>query len=261
LVIVREIGDRGGEGDVLTNLGIVYQRLGQYPRAFTTFQESLRIHEALGILESLWLTQRDLASVEVQLNQPASAITHYEQALDTIKALRAGLTEKAQKLSFMQNKLYVYDELITLLHDLHQQHPNNGYDRKALDIFERKQGRVFLEEMGQSGARNFAGLPEPITQRERDLETQLEQTRTQLADERAKLITEQQKALIQTLEARENTLHAEQAALQEQIKTDYPDYYALKYPTPVALEDLQHTVLQPGELLLVYSVMKEKTCL
>lgn len=106
---------------------------------------------------------------------------------------------------------------------------------------------MFLEEMGQSGARNFAGIPEGLLQKEVDLENQIEQTRKQLVDQRSKPITEQNKELVQALEHRETTLHTEQAALQAQIKTDYPDYYALKYPKPVVLLDLQHNILQSGE--------------
>ena len=115
--------------------------------------------------------------------------------------------------------------------------------------------------MGQSGARNFAGIPEDILQHELDLDTQLEQTRKQLSDQRAKIITEQNKELIKDLEEREKMLLSDQTALQAQIKTDYPDYYALRYPKPAALADLQQNVLQPGELLVIYGVMKEKTCL
>ena len=144
---------------------------------------------------------------------------------------------------------------------LHQKYLDKGYDHKALEIFERKQGRMFLEEMGQSGARLFAGIPEALLQHELDLETRLEQTRKQLVDERSKIITAQHKELIQTLEEREISFLAEQIALQEQMKTEYPDYYALKYPKPATLEALQQDVLQPGELMLVYGVMKKKTLL
>ena len=31
---------------------------------------------------------------------------------------------------------------------MHQKYPNQNYDRKALEVFERKQGRIFLEEIG-----------------------------------------------------------------------------------------------------------------
>jgi len=261
LEIAREIGDRLGEGVALTNLGLMCKYLGQYQEAHTILQDSIDIHTAIGNIKFLWRAQRGLGSIEVHLNQHKSAITHYEQALNTIENLRTGLTEKEHKLSFMQRKMFVYDELIDLLQDLHQKHPNKGYDRKALEIFERKQGRVFLEEMGQSGARLFAGIPEILTQHELDLDLQLEQTLTQLGDKRAKMITKQNKELIQNLEERENTLLVEQEALQNTIKTEYPDYYALRYPKPVALADLQQHVLQPGELMLVYGVMQEKTCL
>lgn len=261
LTIRFDIGDRLGQGSTLNNISGHYLKLGHYQQAYRAFRTSADINKVLGTRDELWMAQRGLAAVEFQLNQPESAIEHYEQALDTIEVLRAGLTEKEYKLSFIQDKLYVYDELIELLQSLHKRHPDKNYDRKALEIFERKQGRVFLEEIGKSGARLFAGLPEAITQKERDLEFQLEQVRNQLSDEHAKSITEQNHYLIKTLEERENMLVAEQTTLEEQIKTDYSDYYALKYPRPASLTELRENVLQPGELMLVYGVMEEKTVL
>jgi CHAT domain-containing protein len=56
-------------------------------------------------------------------------------------------------------------------------------------------------------------------------------------------------------------LVTEQTTLQERIKTTYPDYYALKYPQPASFAELQQDFLQPGELLLVYNVMEERTIL
>lgn len=259
LTIARELDNRPSEGIILLNLGTLYYEMKQLQEASRTLQDSINIFQDIGRPDGLWPAQRWLASIAVELKQPESAVIHYEQALDTIEQVRGGLTEKEHKLSFIQNKLDVYDELIDLLQDLHKQHPDKGYDRKALEIFERKQGRVFLEEMGKSGARLFAGIPEDITQHEADLENQLTQTREQLADERSKLITEQNKDLIREFEVREQKLIAEQQALQEQIKTEYPNYYALKYPKPVELTDLRQNVLQPGELLLIYSVMKDHT--
>ncbi len=261
LAIKRDIGDRQGEGTDLSNIGAVYRERGQYEQAYQTLRASLEICHEVGAVRFLWIAQSELAAVEAQLEKYDEAIGHYEQALETIETTRAGLSEKDIKTSFMQDKLFVYDELIALFQTLHDKYPDEGYDRKALEIFERKQGRVFLEEMGKSGARLFAGLPESISQREFELETQLEQSRKQLADERAKVITNQNKDRIKKLEQREKTLKSEQEALQATIKTDYPDYYALKYPKPVTLSELQQNVLQPDELLLIYGVMQENTLL
>jgi CHAT domain-containing protein len=264
LVITREIGDKKGISMNLTNLGVVYDDLGQYPKAIDYYQQALVIQREIGVIS--WLTYRGLASAEAHLQLYDDAIKHYEQALDNIEELRSSLT-KEHKLSFMQRKLYVYDELIALLQSLHQKQPEKGYDRKAIETFERKQGRVFLEEMGQSGARRFVGLPKEISEGELSLEKQLAQTQQQLADEQAKPVAAlagevvQNKALIKTLEQRQQQLQNELDALQEQIRTDYPDYYALKYPQPVHSDTLQKEVLQDEELMLVYAVMEDSTTL
>ncbi|MGA9756059.1 MAG: CHAT domain-containing protein, partial [Desulfobaccales bacterium] len=73
--------------------------------------------------------------------------------------------------------------------------------------------------------------PQPDPQRLQILETELQQTREAL----------------QTLKG--------------ELQTKYPDYYALKYPQPAKPEELQTQVLQPGEVLLIYGVMQDKTCL
>jgi CHAT domain-containing protein/Tfp pilus assembly protein PilF len=261
LRIWRELGNRDGEGLTLTNLGLAYSGAGQYEQAAEKFQESIRIREELGVLVKAWRAQRGLAEVEVHRKHPETAITYYEQALASIETLRAGLAEEDYRLAFMQDKLYVYDELIALLQTLHQQYPDKGYDRKALEVFERKQGRVLLEQLGKTGTRRFAGLPEEISQKELDLETRLAQTREQLAEERANAAKAQNLPLIQELEQRENTLKVEQTALREQLKSEYPSYYALKYPQPVTAENLQQHVLQPDDVMFVYDVMRDQTIL
>ena len=261
LAASREIGDNHLEAICLGNIGVEYRSLKQFQKARTFFQGSLTIHANQGNLDLWWKAQSGLASVEVKLNHSETAIMLYEQALDSIETMRGEVSEKELKLSFMQDKLFVYDEFIDLLRDLHEKYPHKGYDRKALEIFERKQGRVFLEEMGKSGARLFSGLPEEMSQKELDLALQTEQTRKQLVSERSKPFADQNKELIHTLEGRETTLQTEQTALQEEMKTHYPDYYALKYPTPVSLEELKQEVLSSEELLFVYHVMEEKTLL
>ena len=50
----------------------------------------------------------------------------------------------------------------------------------------------------------------------------------------------------------------EQTALEKRLKTQYPKYYALKYPQPVDLPTLQNQVLQKGEMILVYAVLNSR---
>ena len=259
LAIHREIKDRIDEGEYLISLGLLYDDLGQYDQALKTLQESLKICLEVGQPENIWRVQRALGQVEAKQASYSEAIEHYRQALDTIEGLRAGLGNKESKSTYMKNKLFVYDELIELLRFLHEKDPAKGYDRDGLEIFERKQGRLFLEEMGQSGARNFAGLPEQVKSQETALENRLDKLQSDLTKAHSQSPPDRQ--CLQTLETELEQARAEFQTLKTEIQSKYPDYYALKYPQPTKLAELQAQVLKPGEVLLVYGVMQDKTCL
>ncbi len=156
----RELGDKYGEMVSLINIGLTYKKLDEYQKAKNTLQDSIAIGESIGV-GGTWNALRALASTEIELKQPELAIKHYEQAIYNIDKARDLLTNE-HKTSFMRRKIFIYDELIALLQYQHSKQPNKGYDRKSLEIFERKQGRLFLEEMGQSGVRRFSGLDDEI---------------------------------------------------------------------------------------------------
>ena len=259
LAIKREIKDRLDEGEDLTRLGLVYLDLGQYDQALKTLQESLKIGQEVGHPENLWRAQRALGAVEVKLASYDQAINHYRQALDTIEGLRAGLDSKESKSTYMKNKLFVYDELIELLRFLHDKDPGKGYDRGALEIFERKQGRLFLEEMGQSGARNFAGLPEQVKSRESALESRLDKLQADLVKERSRT-----HGGPGAPPSPGNRVAAGQGSLPDPKSRTASQLPRLLCPQISATRqagELQTKVLQSGEVILVYGVLKDKTCL
>ncbi|MGA2402445.1 MAG: CHAT domain-containing protein, partial [Syntrophobacteraceae bacterium] len=150
---------------------------------------------------------------------------------------------------------------IELYEKMHSEDPSKGYDKKALEIFERKQGRVFLEEMGKSGARDFAGLPSAVRDNEAELENRMEKALGNIVAERSKGANQQDTSSLQALEVHLQQLRADYRTLEEEIRTRHPDYYALKHPEPASLKDIQEKTLGPDESLLVYGVMKESVCL
>ena len=259
LSITQTIGDRQRESLTLAELGKLYRTLGDPPQAYKAFQESVTLSTQLNAREILWEALRGLAAVEVERQQFQEAVQHYEQALAQIETLRAEFRATDEYWAVMEDKFAVYDELIALLSRLHQAFPKKGYDQKAFEIFERKQGRIFLEQMGKTGARRFAGLPEAVRQHEELLETQLENTRRDLATAISQSLPNLDR--ITASEQRLTTLQAEQRDLRATLQARYPDYYALRYPQPVRLDDLRQRVLQPDELLLAYHVMPASTIL
>ena len=259
LSITQAIGDRQRESLTLAQMGKLYRALGKTPQAYQAFQQSVTLGTQLNAREILWEALRGLAAVEVERQQFKEAVEHYEQALAQIEALRAEFRATDEYWTMMADKFAVYDELIDLFSKLHQQFPEKRYDQKAFDIFERKQGRLFLEQMGKTESRQFAGLPESVRQREEQLDTQLERAHADLAAALSQ--SSQNLDRIAELETRLNALQAEQRALRATLQAKYPDYHALRYPQPVSLDELRQNTLRPNELMLVYHVMSEKTIL
>ncbi|RKZ90810.1 MAG: hypothetical protein DRR19_08995 [Candidatus Parabeggiatoa sp. nov. 1] len=263
LEIRKQIGDKQGEGNDLGNIGFVYNSLGQNQEATKFLQEALTIKKDITIetisSSNIWQVQYGLALSKLKLNQVDDAIKHYKQALNNIDRLRAELTEKEYNLSFIQDKLFVYDEFIELLQTLHLNHPDKHYDRKTLEIFERKQARIFLEEMGKSGVRYYKDLPSRVREKENEIENGLIQVQKQLTEELAKPKKQQNSTRIQNLKTRKAQLNVSELELKQYIEKEHNDYYRLKYPKPVALETLQQDVLKADELMLIYNVREETT--
>lgn len=259
LSITQAIGDRQRESLTLAQMGKLYRTLGEMPQAYQAFQQSVTLGAQLNAREILWEALRGLAAVEAERQQFQEAIQHYEQALTQIEALRAEFRATDEYWTVMEDKFTVYDELIELLSRLHQQFPEKRYDQKAFDIFERKQGRMFLEQMGKTGTRWFAGLPSEVRQREEQLDTQCERAHADLAAALSQ--SPQNLDRIAELEQRLQSLQADQHTLRSTLQTRYPDYYALRYPQPVNLDELRQKTLQPNELMLVYHLMPESAIL
>ncbi len=259
LSITQTVGDRQRESWTLAQLGKLYNTLGDARQAHDAFQQSVALSAPLQAREILWEALRGLAAVEVEREQFQEAIQHYEQALVEIEALRAEFRASDEYFVVMADKFEVYDELIDLFSRLHQMSPEKRYDQKAFDIFERKQGRLFLEQMGKTGTRQFASLPESVRQREEQTDAQLERAQYDLAAALSQ--SPQDIDRIAESEQRLQTLQAEQYKLRATLQTEYPEYYALRYPQPVSLDELRQRVLQPDELMLAYHVMPGSTIL
>ncbi len=143
--------------------------------------------------------------------------------------------------------------------DCTKQHPGQGYDRKAFEIFEHRQRRVFLEQMGKTGTRRFAGVPNKLRQREEQLGIQLDQMQHNLSDELAR--PRQTLERVTELERRITALKGEERTLRSTLQSRCPEYYALRFPQPIDLNELRSRTLRPDELMLAYHVMSENTIL
>lgn len=259
LSIARSIGDRIHECLALAQLGKLYSAAGKPREAYEAFRQSVTLGTQLQARGILWEALRGLAAEEAERRQFQEAVQHYEQAVAQIEALRAEYRVSDEYAALMDDKFEVYDDFLALLSRLHQAFPDKGYAEKAFEIFERRQGRMFLEQMGKTGARRFAGVPEDVRRYEEALETRLEHTRHDLTAALSQATRDT--ARIAELEGRLSALHTERHTLRATLQARYPAYEALRYPQPVSLDELRRRVMQPDELMLVYHVMPGQTLL
>ncbi len=271
--IYQQKPNKRGESAVIVNLGEIYYLKSQeqdqqlLKTAYQTFQRGYQsLQEIRG--EDRWRAQSGLANIEVLWKQFPDAIQHYQEALDNLEELRTGIKSDNFRQSFMADdeKLQVYDNYMALLSQRVQHHQKQRdsqattqMQREAFELFERKQGRMFLEEMGKSVAGSLGRylLPSELWTKEAQLAKSLSQVTQQLTNELAK--GEPDIEHLHVLQTQHIELVKQETELQQQIAIDHPNYSALKYPKPVALDTLQQQVLQKNEAILIYHVRKKAT--
>jgi CHAT domain-containing protein len=294
LSIHRDIKDRISEANDLTYLGQAQFDLGQYDDALRSYQASLgiesqlknhlydtynlegiarvdlalaRYREALAAVQSAGLRSRSVglkpslsiaASAEAHLGLRDAALSDYEGSLGRIEDVRAGLAAM-QRSSFFGGQFSIYDEYVGYLLDLHLQNPGNGYDRRAFNVLERKEARALLEQIAGSTAQRFQGIPAEVIAQDKSIQGDVDSAQRQIAE--LSVAANPDAAAIATAQTALNSATAQAATFEKTLMVKYPAYYALLHPKPVALEDLQKSILNTDEAMLVYDVLAEKSVL
>jgi CHAT domain-containing protein len=254
LAIQRSIHNERGEGAALFYVAAAEIFLDRRAEAERDASRGIALQRKLGVA-SVWNTLAMLALAESSwgARYEAAAQRHFDEALNRIEALRAALTGDKNRTSFFVTTLKTYDDDIAFLMRLHQRHPGQGYDRKAFDVFERKAARAALEQIAASAAQHYAGVPQSVVEQETAGDVAVENA-TEL---QARLLSTApvDRAAAEGAGRSARALAHEQAALEASIAAQYPQYYALRHPRPIAAAALQRTVLAPGQALLVYDVL------
>jgi len=128
LDIKREIGDRSGEATTLNNIGEVYQSQGQLQETLDMYQQALPIRREVGDRSGEATTLNNIGSVYDALGRKGEALDMYQQALP----IHRGVGNRSMEATTLNNIGAVYR--------------SQGHNQKALEMYQ--QALPILREVG-----------------------------------------------------------------------------------------------------------------
>ncbi|WP_193198519.1 CHAT domain-containing protein [Nostoc sp. MG11] len=107
LPILRAVGNRGGEATIFNNIGVVYKSLGEKQQAIKYYNQALPILRAVGDRKVEAITLSNIGSVYDSLGEKQEALKYFNQALPIFRAVGY----KAGEATTLSNIGAVYDSL------------------------------------------------------------------------------------------------------------------------------------------------------
>jgi CHAT domain-containing protein len=256
LPLFRAEYDRFGEGAALFGVCMSHVSSRHYVKGYDHCAKALEIHRAIGDRDAESLTLKQIAIGERDRGNLAAAQTAMESVIANVESARAKVVNPEFRLTYFAGSQNYYEFYIDLLMLLHKQHPNEGYDGKALQASERASARSLLDTLIEAKADIRQGADPALLQREREIRQRLNaraQTQMQLrlqsnTEAQAKAIAEEIETLIKDLQQ-----------VETEIRRTSPRYAALTQPQPLTLREIQTQVLDPDTLLLEYSLGDERS--
>ncbi|MFC1976472.1 CHAT domain-containing protein, partial [Chloroflexota bacterium] len=178
LIIRQEVGDRAGEGTSLNNIGHIYNNLGQYKRALDYYRQSLVIAKEVSNRAGEGTTLNNIGLVYDRLEQYEQALYYYQQAINVLEAIRSQVGSEQGRTSFIAEYAFMYRRAV----DLFQQQ-NRG--NQAFLTVERGRARAFLDSMTTGQVRLSDDESANLLAQEQELYAQRQALRFALTEARA----------------------------------------------------------------------------
>lgn len=152
LRVRREIGDKQGIGDTLLNLGVLYERRGQYEEALRYYKDSLEIEREIGNSTREAQCLNNIGSRYLNSGEYEEALTYFQQALQLREKLKvdADISESLHNLAETSTKIGQFDQALGYYMRSLQLSRNAG-DKLGEAIESHSLGTLF-EYQGRYGA-------------------------------------------------------------------------------------------------------------
>ena len=181
------------------------------------------------------------------------AFSTYQLASELIDKMRTGYKAEGSKLFLGGKAVGIYEKAIATALKLYEITQDDVHKEAAFQFAEKGKASVLSQALQESQAKAFAGIPDTVLAKERQLRIDLTFYDTQIQKERQKK-ENQDATKIQDFESRYFSLRTDYDSLIEELEKTYPRYYDLKYQTKTASVSELQARLDPQTTVVEYFV-------
>ncbi len=208
------------------------------------------------LLETLQLKARALVhnhAVSGNLSALKAAFSAYRLIVQLIDQMRSGYSAEGSKLFLAEKTNPLYEKAIQTALNLSRVTGETQYETQAFLFAEKAKAAVLWEALQDSRAKQFAGIPDSLLSREKDLRIDLAFYDTRIQEENLKK-KNRDSLLIADFENRYFDLNRRYEQLIKRFESDFPQYYALKYQTGIVAVAEHQQKLDEQTTILEYFV-------
>ncbi len=251
------------------NLGASYSDKNDFDKTIDCLQKALNsnhyqsrmVFDSVIMMKELITSLEQLSATRIKQYNKTQDKTYLTQAYDlSNQALNAvdyqfkSLNTQVSKSDLLKSSISV-SELNLQTNQLMADVKN---DKKLLiESFsnaERAKSLILFGSLRETDALSFAGIPDSLLEKERDLRIDIAFYEKQRFAEESKG-KEAKDSIVNNYNSQLFDLKRSYETLKQRFETDYPDYYRLKYDLSVInVDTVQQKLLQPDQTLLEYFV-------
>jgi CHAT domain-containing protein/Tfp pilus assembly protein PilF len=250
----REFGIPLSEASALEIKGQCLLKMGKLTEAAETFEAAIKLAEGINYFDVLEWALLGRAQVARQSGNPEKALQLMRTALAEVSDVRRRSGGSSQMAGgIVKQAGGIYEEMIDLLYEMHQADQSVGYHQQAFNVAQEARARSFLDLMAEAEYDLQVSAVPGYRQQESEILNRI----IGLEDQLPTALPDSLVSLKARLAATENEL----TLLEARLRQEDPRYAEVLYPVPLSSDEVRLQVLQPGEILLEYSLGREASYL
>ncbi len=186
------------------------------------------------------------AEADERLGNAAEALAYYEKAAAELEEERGLLRAEEDKAGYLAQTRYLYEEIIHFLTGEALEDRDGIWAASAFEYAERGKSRAFLDQMAEALAGVSEGVDSEFQSDLAALAANMEYLRAELAGAAPEKRAELKRSV--------REMEGEYERVEREMIERNPRFAAIRYPDPARLDEVQTSVLRPGELLLQYAL-------